>query len=59
MSLKVYDLLGQQVATLVEGNRLAGSYQVRLDAADLSSGMYFYQLQAGGQVFNRKMTLLK
>ncbi len=59
VSLKVYDLLGQQVATLVEGNRLAGSYQVRLDAADLSSGMYFYQLQAGGQVFNRKMTLLK
>ena len=59
VSLKVYDLLGQQVATLVEGNRLAGSYQVRLDAADLSSGMYFYQLQAGGQVFNRKMMLLK
>ena len=59
VSLKVYDLLGQQVATLVEGNRLAGSYQVRLNAADLSSGMYFYQLQAGGQVFNRKMMLLK
>ncbi len=59
VSLKVFDMVGQQVATLVEGHRQAGSYQVRLDASDLSSGIYFYQLQAGGQVFNRKMTLMK
>lgn len=59
VSLKLYDAVGQQVANLVDGSRRAGTYQVRLDASDLSSGIYFYQLRAGGQIINRKMTLMK
>ena len=46
-------------ATLVDGIRQAGSYEVRLDAADLSSGVYFYRLQGGNQQLTRKMTLSK
>jgi len=59
VSVKLFDMLGQQVATLADGSRRAGTYEIRLDAADLSSGIYFYQLQAGDQQLNRKMTLMK
>ena len=59
VSVKLFDMLGQQVATLVDGSRRAGTYEIRLDASDLSSGIYFYQLQAGDQLLNRKMTLMK
>jgi len=46
VSLKVFDVLGREVATLASGEEAAGSYQVRFDAGDLSSGVYFYRLQA-------------
>lgn len=59
VSIKLFDMLGQQIATLVDGSRRAGTYEIRLDASDLSSGIYFYQLQAGDQLLNRKMTLMK
>ena len=59
VSLQIFDILGQRVATLVDGIRQAGSYEVRLDAADLSSGVYFYRLQGGNQQLTRKMTLSK
>lgn len=49
VSLQIFDILRQRVATLVDGIRQAGSYEVRLDAADLSSGVYFYRLQGGNQ----------
>jgi glycosidase len=59
VTLKVYDMLGREVATLVEGRKSAGSYSVRFNASSLSSGMYIYRLQAGGKVFTQKMMLIK
>ena len=57
--LKVYDVLGNEVATLVDEYRSAGSYEVEFDASKLSSGVYFYRLQAGTYVQSKKMTLIK
>jgi hypothetical protein len=65
--LKVYDLLGREVATLVNEEKPAGSYEVEFDGDGLTSGIYFYQLRAGdpstgsGQSFveTKKMVLLK
>ncbi|MFQ3598821.1 MAG: T9SS type A sorting domain-containing protein, partial [Chloroherpetonaceae bacterium] len=59
VSLKVYDVLGKEVATLVNGRQEAGSYNVPFNAAGLSSGVYFYRLQAGGFVETKKMLLVK
>jgi len=59
VSLKVYDVLGKEVATLVSGRQEAGSYVVPFNASGLSSGMYFYRLQAGSFVETRKMMLVK
>jgi hypothetical protein len=59
VSLKVYDVLGKEVATLVSGRQEAGNYAVPFNASGLSSGMYFYQLQAGSFVETRKMMLVK
>jgi len=57
--LKVYDVLGREVATLVNKEQSVGSYEVRFDASNLTSGIYFYQLQSGGFVESRKMVLLR
>jgi hypothetical protein len=59
VSLKVFDVLGNEVATLVYEEKSAGSYEVNFNAADLSSGMYFYKLEAGNFVDSKKMILLK
>ncbi len=60
VSLVVYDLLGRVTARLVESEyKRAGSYSVNFDAAGLSSGIYFYRLQAGNKVVNKKMALVK
>lgn len=59
VSLKVYDLVGRQVATLVNGQMEAGVHQVSFDASRLASGVYFYQLQAGSFVASKKLVLLK
>ena len=59
VTLKVYNITGQEVATLVEGNLVAGSYTVAFDAVDLASGVYFYQLSSSSQIETRKMVLLK
>ena len=58
-TLKVYDVLGNEVATLVNEYRNAGSYQVNFDASSLASGVYFYQLKAGSFIQTRKMIVLK
>ena len=57
--LKVYDVLGNEVATLVNEEIPIGSYEVEFDAARLPSGIYFYQLQSGSFVETKKMVLLK
>ncbi|PJA29767.1 MAG: hypothetical protein CO189_01375 [candidate division Zixibacteria bacterium CG_4_9_14_3_um_filter_46_8] len=59
VSLDIYNLLGQKVATLVNGNNQAGQHNVIWDASSYSSGVYFYKLSAGDQVFTKRMTLLK
>jgi len=59
MKLKVYNILGQRVATLIDGNQKAGYKTVRWDASSLSSGLYFYRLEAGDFVQTRKMVVLK
>ncbi|HEX9614962.1 MAG TPA: T9SS type A sorting domain-containing protein [Bacteroidota bacterium] len=59
ISLKVFDLLGREVATLVDGKVEAGTRTVEFDASGLSGGMYFYQLRAGAFVQVRKMAVVK
>lgn len=59
VELKVYDVLGREIATLVKKEQQAGSYEVRFDASKLTSGIYFYKLQSAGFVESRKMVLLK
>ncbi len=59
ISLTIYNLMGQELATLVEGVQDAGKHQVQWDAANRSSGVYFYKLEVGNRVFTRRMTLLK
>jgi hypothetical protein len=58
-TLKIYDVLGNEVATLVNEFRNAGSYEIDFDASSLSSGIYFYRLQAGSFVETKKMILMK
>lgn len=59
MQLKVYDVLGNEVATLVNEEKPAGVYEVTFDASNLASGMYLYRLQAGSFVETKKMILLR
>lgn len=61
VSLRVYDMLGREVATLINGERQAtGSYEVNFNASDLSSGMYIYRLSlSNGEQLTRKMMLIK
>jgi lysophospholipase L1-like esterase len=59
VSLRVYDLLGREIAVLQDGWQDAGIHQVRFNAAGLPSGMYVYQLRAGGQAAVRRMLLMK
>ena len=58
-TLKVYDVLGKEIATLVNEEKLAGNYEVEFNAANLTSGIYFYQLKAGSFVETKKMVLIK
>lgn len=57
--LSVFDLSGKEVSTLVNENLSAGSYSVNFNAINISSGVYFYKLQAEGFTEIKKMTLLK
>jgi hypothetical protein len=59
VSLKIYDVLGNEVATLVNEMQSTGNYEVTFDASSLSSGTYFYKLQSGSFVVTRKMILIK
>ncbi len=59
VNLKVYDVMGNEVATLVNEEKSAGSYSIEFDASKLASGTYFYKLQAGEKSEVRKMLLLK
>jgi len=58
-TIKVYDILGKEIATLVDDFREAGVYEINFNASSLSSGVYIYKLQAGEFVSSKKMILLK
>ena len=57
--LSVYDLMGKEVAVLVDGIQSAGNHEVRFSGENLTSGVYYCKLQAAEQVITRKMMLLK
>ncbi len=57
--LCVYDLMGREIAVLVNSVQSAGSYRVEFDGMDLASGVYIYQLQTGSTILTRKMTYLR
>jgi hypothetical protein len=59
VSLRVFDVLGREVATLVNSTQNAGSYDITFDASDLASGLYIYTLKTGNFVSSKKMMLLK
>ncbi|QKJ98118.1 MAG: T9SS type A sorting domain-containing protein [Ignavibacteriota bacterium] len=67
VTLKVYDVLGNEVVTLVNEYKPAGNYEINFDASELSSGVYYYQLKTGSSELNsgqsfiaaKKMLLLK
>jgi hypothetical protein len=59
VSLKVFDVLGREVTTLVNGELSAGSYQETFDASGLNSGVYFYQLRTGAFIATGRMALTK
>ena len=59
VTLKVFNLLGGEVATLINENRMAGKYQFKWQPSNLASGIYFYRLQARGNIKTRKLILLQ
>jgi hypothetical protein len=59
VSLKVYDILGNEIASLVNEEKSAGNYEVQFNATNVASGIYFYKLQAGSFIETKKMILLK
>jgi hypothetical protein len=58
-SIKIYDLLGRELKTLVSGYHTAGEYEITFDAGKLSSGIYFYELKTEKSTLVKKMVLLK
>ena len=58
-TLKIYDVLGKEVATLVDEIKPAGSYEVEFNAGNLASGIYFYRLKTGSFMQTKKMSLLR
>jgi len=59
VTLKVYNILGQEVASLINGYRSAGHYSVQFDASRLSTGVYIYRLQSAANTMTKRMVLLK
>jgi hypothetical protein len=59
VKLAVYDISGKLIETLFNGNLNSGVYNINFNASKLSSGTYFYRLEANGQVETRKMILVK
>jgi len=59
VSLKVYNVLGKEVKTLVNEIKQAGYYKVQFDGSSFASGVYFYELSSGNFVSQKRMLLLK
>jgi hypothetical protein len=59
VTLKVFDILGREIATIVNEEKQKGEYEVEFNASTLSAGIYFYQLKAGNSILTKKMIYLK
>ncbi len=59
IKLTIYDILGKEIFTVIDGFMDAGNHSINFDAGRLSSGIYFYRLQAGDEIETRRMVLLK
>lgn len=59
VTLKIYDVLGKEITTMVNEEKQAGSYTLKFDGKELSSGLYFYTFKAGNYTSTKKMLLLK
>ena len=59
MIIIVYDVLGNEVTTLVNEEKDKGVYTVKFDASNMASGIYFYKMQAGNFIATKKMLLIK
>lgn len=59
VTLKVFDILGKEISTLVDENQSPGTYSVNFQGAELPSGIYFYRLQAGSYTETKQMILIK
>lgn len=59
ITLNIYDVLGKKIVTLINEEKSVGSYKVSFNASELTSGIYFYRLQAGEFIETRKMVLIK
>jgi hypothetical protein len=57
--IKVYDILGNEIALLMDEEKSVGNYEINWSASELPSGVYFYQLKAGSFIETKKMLLLK
>lgn len=58
-TIKIFDVLGNEIATLVDEYKPAGKYEVEFNVTSLPSGVYFYQLRAGDFISTKKMILMK
>jgi len=58
-TIKIFDVLGNEIATLIDEYKPAGKYEIEFNAANLPSGVYFYQLKAGEFIQTKKMILIK
>ena len=58
-TFRVYDVLGKEIATLINEEKPAGNYELEFEASSLPSGIYFYRLQAGKFIETKKMVLMK
>jgi len=59
VSLKIFDILGNEVANLVNDYKSTGKYEVLFNSKELTSGVYFYQIKAGDYISTKKMILMK
>ena len=59
VSLKIFDALGREIATLINEEKQVGTFEVQFDGSDLASGIYFYTLKAGEYTNTKKMSLIK
>ncbi len=59
VTLKVYNMIGQEVLTVLDENKVAGRYDLRIDGTSLASGVYFYRLVAGDYIATKKLILIR